>query len=175
MSASTRKQAATFGSCRLTGNSTPSVFLKTPFKETRGAFSPDGRWVAYQSNESGRDEIYVRPFVPPGAASMTAAVGQLASTAGGIHPLWRPDGKELYFLNLAGAMMAVPIAVTGSTLDPGTPVVLFPTRIVGGGTDAAQGRQYDIAPDGRFLINTLLDDAAAPITLLQNWHPEGKK
>jgi len=53
--------------------------------------------------------------------------------------------------------------------------VLFPTRIVGGGTDAAQGRQYDVAPDGRFLINTVLDDAGAPITLLQHWHPDGKK
>ena len=122
------------------------MFLKTPFKETRAAFSPDGRWVAYQSNESGRDEIYVRPFVPPGAASMAAVGGQLVSTAGGIHPLWRPDGKELYFLNMAGTMMAVPIAVTQSKLEPGTPVVLFPTRIVGGGTDAAQGRQYDRLP-----------------------------
>jgi hypothetical protein len=72
-------------------------------------------------------------------------------------------------------MMAAPITVTGSTLEPGAPVVLFPTRILGGGVDAQQGRQYDIAPDGRFLINTVLDEAPPPNTLLQNWHPEAKK
>ena len=119
--------------------------------------------MAYQSNESGRSEIYVRPFVPPGAAGTAAgaAAGQWqVSTAGGIHPAWRPDGKELYYLNPAGAMMAVPITVTGSTLEPGAPVVLFPTRIVSGGVDVhgRQGRQYDVAPDGRFLINTVLDE-----------------
>jgi Tol biopolymer transport system component len=162
----------------MVGDNTPSVVLKTPFRETRGTFSPDGRWVAYQSNESGRHEIYVRPFVPPGAAGTTegTAGGQWqVSTAGGIMPVWRPDGKELYYLNPAGAMTAAPITVTGATLAPGAPVVLFPTRIVGGGVDAQQGRQYDVAADGRFLINTELDSATAPITLLQNWHPEAKK
>ena len=72
-------------------------------------------------------------------------------------------------------MMAAPIAVVGATIAPGAPVVLFPTRIYGGGADSAQGRQYDVAPDGRFLINTELDSAAAPITLLMNWNPEAKK
>ena len=102
----------------------------------------------------------MRPFVPPGAAGTAAAAagGQWqVSTAGGIIPVWRPDGKELYYLNPAGAMMAAPITVTGATLAPGAPVVLFPTRIVGGGVDAQLGRQYDVAPDGRFLINTELD------------------
>ena len=126
------------------GDRTPSVFLKTPFREAYGSFSPDGRWVAYHSNESGRNEIYVRPFVRPGAAGTAAgaATGQWqVSTAGGIMPVWQPDGKELYYLNPAGAMMAAPITVTGSTLEPGAPVVLFPTRIFGGGVDAQLGRQ----------------------------------
>jgi hypothetical protein len=154
------------------------VVLKTPFREIWGAFSPDGRWVAYESIESGRNDIYVRQFVPPGAAGTAAgAAGSQwqVSTAGGVFPVWRPDGKELYYLNPAGAMMAAPITVTGSTLEPGAPVVLFPTRIYGGGVDAALGRQYDVAPDGRFLINTVLDNAAAPITLLMNWNPEAKR
>jgi eukaryotic-like serine/threonine-protein kinase len=161
----------------MVGDRTPSVILKTPFREGYGAFSPDNRWVAYMSSESGRMEIYVRPFVAPGAASTAAgaAGSQLVSTAGGIYPVWRPDGKELYYLNPAGAMMAVPITVTGSTLAPGAPVVLFPTSIVGGGMDVAQRRQYDIAPDGRFLINRVLDSGVVPITLLQNWNPEAKK
>ena len=162
----------------MVGDHTPSVFLKTPFREIYGVFSPDGRWVAYMSNESGPMEIFVRPFVPPvSTGKAAAAVGGKwqVSTAGGISPIWRPDGKELYFLSPAGEMMAAPITVTGSTIEPGAPVVLFPTRIFGGGMDAQQGRQYDVAPDGRFLINTELDSAAAPITLLMNWNPQAKK
>lgn len=160
----------------MVGDHTPSVFLKTPFRESAGAFSPDGRWVAYQSNESGRQEIYVRPFVRPGAAPAGTAGGQWqVSTTGGMHAAWRRDGKELYYLNPAGAMMAVPIAVTGTTFTPGAPVVLFPTRIYGGGQERQLGRQYDVAPDGRFLINTVLDSAAAPITLIQNGQPPATK
>ena len=162
----------------MVGDRTPSELMKTSFREVYGAFSPDGRWVAYHSNESGKPEIYVRPFVPPTgtgtAAGATEGLWQV-STAGGMMPTWRPDGKELYYLNPAGAMMAAPITVTGATLAPSAPVRLFPTRIVGRGVDAGLGRQYDIAPDGRFLINTVLDDASAPITLLQNWNPEAKK
>jgi hypothetical protein len=72
-------------------------------------------------------------------------------------------------------MMAAPVTVTGTTFAPGAPVLLFPTRIVGGGEDTVTIRQYDVAPDGRFLINTELDSAAAPITLIQNWTPDVKK
>jgi Tol biopolymer transport system component len=171
-----------------TGDRTPSVFLKTPFREGYGMFSPDGRWVGYQSNESGRPEIYVRPFVPP-TDRATAAVpassrdqsanqadGQWqVSTGGGIHPVWRHDGRELFYLSPAGEMMAAPIAITGAAVVPGVPVVLFPTRVVGGGVDAVQARQYDVAPDGRFLINTVVESGAAPITLIQNWNPDAKK
>ena len=160
------------------GDRTPAVFLKTPFRELAATFSPDSRWVAYQSNESGRPEIYVRPFVAPSATSAGRASTEpywQVSTTGGIMPAWRPDGKELYYLNPAGAMMAAPVTVTGSTIEPGAPVVLFPTRIYGGGVDAQQGRHYDVAPDGRFLINAEPENAVAPITLLQNWNPEAKK
>jgi Tol biopolymer transport system component len=157
----------------MVGDHTPSVFLKTPFREAYGAFSPDGRWVADHSNESGRNEVYVRPFVPPSRdASADKPGGQWqVSTAGGIHPVWRPDGTALHYLSPAGEMMAVSITVAGDTLEPGAPVMLFPTRIVGGGVDTQIGRQYDVAPDGRFLINTELPGDAAPITLIQNWRP----
>ncbi len=161
----------------MVGERTPWAFAKTPFRESYGVFSPDGRWVAYQSNETGRPEVYVRPVVPPGAVGTAAAAGGQwqVSTAGGVFPAWRPDGKELYYLNPAGVMMAASITVTGTTLAPGAPVVLFPTRVSGGGVDRQQGREYDVGPDGRFLINIELDSAAAPITLLMNWKPEGKK
>ena len=161
------------------GDRTPWVLLKTPFDERYGTFSPDGRWMAYQSNESGREEIYVRAFAGPAApgASASQVGGQWqVSTAGGIFPRWRRDGQELYYLAPNGTLMASPIAVTGVTLAPGAPVALFPTRILGGGVETAGlGRQYDVTRDGRFLINTVLDEAAAPITLIQNWTPDAKK
>ena len=160
----------------MAGDHTPSVFLKTPFREAYGAFSPDGRWVAYHSNESGRNEIYVRPFVPPGATGTAATTGKQwqVSTAGGVFPVWRHDGRELYYINPAGAMVAAPIAVTGATLVPGAPAVLFPTHIFGAGVDTQRGPQYDVAPDGRFLINTVLETNTS-ITLLMNWSPPTKK
>ena len=67
------------------------------------------------------------------------------------------------------------MTVSGTTIEAGAPAVLFPTRIYGGGVDAQQGRQYDVAPDGRFLINTVLDEVPAPITLLMNWNPVARK
>jgi hypothetical protein len=81
--------------------------------------------------------------------------------------------RELYYIGPDGEMMAAPIAATGTPLEPGVPVALFPTRIVGGGVDDGQRRQYDVTRDGRFAINTVLD-AAAPITLLRHWNPDVK-
>ena len=72
-------------------------------------------------------------------------------------------------------MMAAPIPVTGAIVAPGAPVALFPTRLYGGGMDSTQGRQYDVTRDGRFLVNTVLDEADAPITLLMNWRPPAEK
>ena len=158
----------------LEGDRKPWVFLKTNFNERRLQFSPNGRWVAYASNESGRIEIYVRPFVEPAASGVSGdrTDGQWqVSTAGGIFPRWRGDGKELYYIGSTGQMMAVPITANGATLEPGTPLMLFQTRIVGGGSNTAPA-YYDVAHDGRFLINTVLDDASSPITLIQNWNPE---
>lgn len=159
------------------GDRKPWVFLKTRFDERWGQFSPDGRFVAYMSDESGRTEIYVRPFARPTSGAAASAAGQWqVSTAGGLFPRWRPDGKELYYVGPNGDMMAAPITTTGTTmLPPGAPVALFPTRIVGGDIDNTNGPQYDVARDGRFLINTLLDEAVAPITLMTNWNPDAKK
>jgi eukaryotic-like serine/threonine-protein kinase len=158
----------------MTGTRKPFAFLQSAFGKVWGQFSPDGRWVAYQSNESGRNEIYLRRFVVPGDASdsTTAREGQWqVSTTGGIYPMWRADGKELFYIDPAGMMMAAPITFTGSVV-PGKPAALFQTNAVGGGTDATDlGRQYDVAPDGRFLINRVLNTGNSPITLLQNWNP----
>src|SRR5262249_13803682 len=154
----------------------PWVFLKTPFNERAGQFSPNGHWVAYMSDQSGRNEIYVRPFVPPPAdqsptSATTTGGEQPVSSGGGTWPQWRPDGTELYFLGPDGQMMAAPIVATDASIEVGHPVTLFATRMYGGGADNGQGRQYDVVRDGRFLVNTVLDDPASPITLLQNWKP----
>jgi len=162
----------------LSGDRTPWPFLKTPFRESTGMFSPDGKWVAYLSSESGQSEIYVRPFVPHAASDVAPESSEQwqVSTAGGIMPVWRRDGKELYYLNPSGDLMAAPINTVRNTVEPGTPVRLFPTRIVGGGVDSAQGRQYDVGPDGRFLINTVIGGATSTsLTLLMNWSPESRK
>ena len=87
-------------------------------------------------------------------------------------PAWRSDGREIYYINPAGQMMAAPVRAPGPTsFEAGTPVVLFQTRIYRGVTI----NQYDVARDGRFLVNTVLDDAAAIITVIVNWKPEAEK
>jgi Tol biopolymer transport system component len=162
----------------MTGEHKPFVFLNTSSTEVWGQFSPDGQWVAFQSNQSGRDEIYLRRFSGPGGATPgnSAPAGQWqVSTTGGVHPAWRADGKEIFYIDPSGTMMAAPIALSGSTIVPGAPVELFRSQVYGGGIDSAQGRQYDVAADGRFLINRVLDTAIAPITLIQNWNPDARK
>jgi len=162
----------------LTGIRKPFPFLQSSFNKVFGQFSPDGRWVAYQSNESGQNEIYVRRFVVPGdgADSTAGQAGQWqVSAAGGIYPAWRADGKELYYIDPAGTMMAAPMTETASTVVAGTPVTLFQPNVLGGGSDRTQGRQYDVAPDGWFMINRAVDSANSPITLIQNWNPNATK
>jgi len=150
----------------LSGDGQPVAFLQTTAEERTGQFSPDGHWVAYQSNELGPYEIYIRPFPGPGEQRQV-------STSGGISARWRPDGKELYYIAPDGTLMAASITMKGAAFESGTPVALFHPRILGGGTDATQGQQYDVAPDGRFLMNIASEDAsAAPITLLLNWKPK---
>ncbi len=154
----------------MAGDPKPWPFLNSTFYESGGTYSPDGHWVAYHSDESGRVEIYVRPFPGPGGQWQV-------STAGGKDPRWRPDGKELYYIAPDSRLMAAPIASSGTALQPGLPTALFQPRIAGGGGRLSGTRQqYDVAPDGRFLINVSVDEGtAAPITVITNWNPGGKK
>jgi serine/threonine protein kinase len=151
-----------------TGSQKPFAFLSSSADERNSRFSPDDKWIAYSSNESGRYEVYVRPF-PKNDVQFPI------STGGGIWCQWRPDGKELYYIAPDGKLMGVPIAIKGSTVEAGAPVPLFQTRIVGGGTNIDLGAQYDVAPDGRILLNAVgEDDAASPITVIQNWSTRAK-
>jgi Tol biopolymer transport system component/predicted Ser/Thr protein kinase len=125
--------------------------------QTASRFSPDGRWIAYASNESGRFDVYVRPF-PSGAGTWQI------STAGGGFPAWRRDGKELFFVSLDSRMMAVPVEADAK-FHAGAPVALFPVHILGGGTN------YDVSADGqRFLVRSPVSDVASPpLDLFVHW------
>jgi hypothetical protein len=129
--------------------------------------------VAYQSNESGRFEVYLQPFAAAGQGGKWQV-----SPEGGTQPRWRGDGRELFYVGLDGSLMAVPVkpAVDGQGLEAGSPLSLFRARIVGGATPAANKHQYAVAPDGqRFLINVTAEEASgAPITVILNWKPPEK-
>ena len=146
----------------LQGDRTPRLFLRTGFGKINNRFSPDGKWVSYQTDESGRYEIYVRSFPEPGGEWQI-------STGGGTGARWHPDGKELFYIAPDGTLMSVSITTQGTTLVPGTPRPLFQSPIALGPLSNTRA-QYDVAPDGRFLINVTVDDPA-PITVLQNWNP----
>jgi Tol biopolymer transport system component len=147
----------------LDGSRRPFTFLKTEANELWGQFSPDGRWVAYQSNETGRFEIYVRAF--PGADRRT-----LVSTGGGVYPRWSHDGKELYYIAPDARLMASPIRTTTMTIEAGVPSALFQTRKAGRGLNVISGgHQYDVSPDGRFLVSVEEESTAMPLTLVMNW------
>jgi Tol biopolymer transport system component/tRNA A-37 threonylcarbamoyl transferase component Bud32 len=123
-----------------------------------GVFSPDGRWLAYMSGESGRFEIYVRPF--PGAGGPWQV-----STGGGLMPRWRRDGKALFYVTLDGRLMTVPVRA-GSGFAVDSPVFLFSPHL-----RRTLIAQYDVFPDGkRILLNALAaSDTADAVHLIQNW------
>jgi Tol biopolymer transport system component len=150
----------------LTGERKPFPVVQTRFDEPYGNLSPDGRWLAYESNESGQSEIYVRPF--PGAGGKWQI-----STAGGVQVRWRHDGQEIFYIAPDGRLTAVPISVAsdGQTLTVGASMPLFQTHLAAGPGIVAGRAQFVVAPDGRFLMNVSVDDAlpAAPITIVQNW------
>ena len=149
----------------LSGDRKGLVFLQTPFNEVGGKFSPDGRWIAYQSNESGRNEVYVAPFPGPGGKWQI-------STAGGAYPRWRRDGRELYDLAPGNRLMAALVSGEASAFQVGVVRALFELRARPG----VNGHPYDVSADGqRFLVNTLMQDVtSAPITIVVNW-PAGLK
>ena len=150
------------------GEHKPFPFANSSFDEKGGQFSPDGRWVAYLSNESGQDEIYVQPFPGPGGKWQV-------SSGGGTDVRWCGDGKELFYIAPDSRLMAVPIRSSGQALEPGAPVALFQTQIVQ--YPIPQRGEYDVIRDGqRFLINiTVGDSSASPITIVTNWTHALKK
>ena len=154
----------------MTGERKPFPVAQTPFEERDGQFSPDAKWVAYHSDESGQFEVYVQPF-PSGRREQV-------STAGGAQVHWRSDGKELFYVALDGSLMAVPIQLDSvkMTVRPGVPVRLFATRLAGGVLQAVSRQQYTPSLDGsRFLMHTVSGEPqSAPITVILNWRPKAQ-
>jgi eukaryotic-like serine/threonine-protein kinase len=140
---------------------TAQTFIDGPSTESFGRFSPDGRWIAYYSSDSDRAEVYVRPF-PTGSGKWQV------SRDGGDYPSWRGDGKEIYFMQRDGRLMAAPVS-SGNSFQVGAPVQLFQIESL---ADTGQAR-YDVAPDGsRFLFLIPVEGvkaSAASITLVHNW------
>jgi Tol biopolymer transport system component len=146
----------------MTGEPKPFPVLQTRFAVDRAAFSPDVKWIAYQSNESGKFEVYVQPFPTTGAKWQI-------STAGGTLPKWRGDGRELFYLSADRKLMAVDIGAT-NTIQAGIPKPLFETRIYG------PFLRFLPTRDGqRFLIPTPVNESdSTAATIVFNWPKEGK-
>ena len=143
----------------------PFPVVKTEHQERDAQFSPDGKWIAYESNRSGIPEIYVHPFLRPGGE-------QIVSKGGGAQVRWNPNGKELFYIALDGKLMAVPIQSAASgTLDIGDPTALFRTRM-GPVLWGVHTQQYLVGENGqRFLISTAANGDLSPINLILNWRP----
>ena len=148
------------------GDRKPLPLAQEAFDERTAQFSPDTRWIAYESNESGQYEIYIRPFPDPGARTRV-------SIAGGVQPRWRADGTELFYVSPDSRLMTVPVRLpsTGTSIVLGSPTPLFLVPVV----STVQGGvtfEYDIARDGqRFLVNTLVEEPPTPISLILNRRP----
>jgi len=148
----------------LEGEPKPFEVVRTDFNEQSGQFSPDGKWIAYQSDRSGKVEIYVQRFSGPGD-------GVLVSTNGGTQARWNPKGKELFYIGTDDRLMAIPLhfASNGQTVEPGTPLGLFRANLP---PNARQ--EYMVSPDGQsFVMNSAPErTGASPVTVILNWKPK---
>ena len=143
----------------LTGKPEPILYLDSQFQERGHRLSPDGKWMLYQSDETGRSEVYVQTY-PRSEKRWTI------SSNGGMHPMWRRDGRELFFLRLDGALMAADVA-TAPAFNPGIPRVLFQTDL-----ERGDRLRFGYAPtrDGqRFLLNLPIEKPESAIVVVLNW------
>ena len=149
----------------------PVAFLSGSFNVGQGQFSPDGRWMAYGSDESGRPEVYVTPF-PAGGTKWQI------SSAGGTSPRWRRDGKEIFYLSADSKLTSVEVNGSTSVFQAAAPHTLFPVLLKTGASrldlnPTNEQISYDAAPDGRwFVLNSPPVGSPPPITLITNWKPE---
>jgi Tol biopolymer transport system component len=142
----------------LFGDRKPYPYLQTEFNESGARLSPNGRWLAYASDETGQFELYVQSFPTPGGKWQV-------SINGGSRPVWSRDGKELYYIAGGRRMMAVEVK-SGAKLELGVPQPLFEASMA----FVYSGPSFDVSSDGRFLIPTQLEQiSATPMTVVLNW------
>ena len=148
------------------GERKPFPILNSQFSEMDGTFSPDGRWIAYVSDETGTEQVYVRSFPATGGKWPISA-------AGGIQPCWRRDGRELFFESLDGKLMAVEVKAGAAGFEAGAPKLLFEMPAL----FADSRLRYDAGSGGqRFLLLTSVEESAAtPLTVVMNWTAELSK
>ena len=154
------------------GTGQPFIVANTRFDEQRAQLSADGRWIAYQSDESGREEIYVQPFPEAGSLKWTV------STAGGTQVRWRRDGRELYYVTWDGRLMAVTMTPGAAGRPPefSAPAPLFAPPLGGMIQQGDFRHQYIVTNDGgRFLIGTISESANVPITVILNWRSDSAR
>jgi Tol biopolymer transport system component len=144
--------------------------LDTIYSEGYAALSPDGRWLAFQTDETGRNQVYVQPF--DGITRGTKRRYDISAEAGGGLPRWRADGQELFYMTNSGRMMSVNVHPEGDEFKSDPPQPLFQTRPI-----PNTWNLYDAAPDGqRFLLNLPLEwPSASPITVMTNWTEKVKE
>jgi Tol biopolymer transport system component len=144
------------------------TLVETPIEERNGELSPDGRWLAYEAESPlvpGQLDIYVRPF-----PAVNRAVWQV-TRAGGTFPIWSRDGRKLFYVALGGSIVAVPVEASTTTWNAGSPTELF--RGAYFLREGSLGRQYDVAPDGRFLmLKRETVDETPHFVIVQNWLTE---
>ena len=144
---------------KVSGNAKPSVYLQTKFNEVNARFSPEAspRWMAYQSDETGRYEVYISAFPTPRAKFSI-------STAGGQYPEWGAGGRELFYVAPDNKLMAVDLTITADAVRPSTPLALFTLPIIDNGWSP-----YDTTDGQRFLVRALPQQASPPLTVIVNW------
>jgi dipeptidyl aminopeptidase/acylaminoacyl peptidase len=138
------------------------VITQSQADDPEGQFSPDGKWVAFVSNESGRAEVFVQSF-PEGRAKTQV------STTGGTQVRWSADGREIFYIGTDGKMMAAPISFAGPSPVVGLPAALFQTFLATGTNVIGNKAQYAVSRAGQFLLNTAVESASAPIVVSVNW------
>jgi Tol biopolymer transport system component len=154
------------------GPAQPRPFLQTEFNEGAARFSPDGKWVAYVSDDSGQPEVYVLPYPGPGGRRQISSGGGRPTTSGGNSVRWRGDGRELFYMNFAGELFGVEVSVRNGSFDVGQE-----KRLLGDIRLARSGNRppmFDVSTDGqKFIVPLEIDTSSGqpvpPLTLVQNW------
>ena len=136
-------------------------FAATDAEERNGRISPNGRWIAYNSNRGGPSEVFVQPFPATGATWQV-------SHGGGGQPLWSPDGRQLFYLAPDKRIMAVDVRTDGASFVQSGTRLAADVR-VSGWERPTQGTPYAISPDGQRFLVSIAGDAPVPITLISNW------